>query len=105
MALGYLMGALGHHLFPNRATSDGCANVYYYICWAISYPSMSASNLLWLKLDGSRAVSTRVMSEGGKYDYGVRPEEVAAAYTFNATSGEVIASGRNCTRCYHARRS
>ena len=51
MSLGYLMGALGHHLFPNRATSDGCANVYYYVCWAISYPAMSISNLAWLKIN------------------------------------------------------
>ena len=54
MANAYLMGALGHHLFANRAQTDGCANVWYYVCWAISYPSMSASNLLWLRLSRSR---------------------------------------------------
>ncbi|GMH52227.1 hypothetical protein TL16_g01186 [Triparma laevis f. inornata] len=56
MAVGYLAGALGHHAFPNRASSDNCANKYYYLCWAISYPTMSFSNLLWLKLDASRAL-------------------------------------------------
>ncbi|GMH54831.1 hypothetical protein TrST_g3689 [Triparma strigata] len=56
MSIGYLAGALGHHAFPNRASSDNCANVYYYLCWAISYPAMSVSNLLWLKLDASRAL-------------------------------------------------
>lgn len=59
MANGYLMGSLGHHLFANRAQTDACANVWYYLVWAISYPSMSASNLLWLQLARSDARAAR----------------------------------------------
>ena len=29
------------------------------MCWALSYPAMSCSNLLWLKLDGSRALFSK----------------------------------------------
>ena len=59
MSNGYLMGSLGHHMFANRAQTDGCANVYYYVCWAISYPSMSGSNLLWLMLGFSENPNKR----------------------------------------------
>ena len=48
MAVAYLMGSLGHHVFANRAITDQCANTWLYMAWAIAYPCGSVSNLAWL---------------------------------------------------------
>lgn len=50
MALGYLTGGLVHHLFAERASSNDCANRYFYPIFCISYEGMVLSMWAWLHI-------------------------------------------------------
>ena len=47
MACGYLFGALGHHAFPYRASTDLCGLRSFYAVWLLAYASQCASCVSW----------------------------------------------------------
>ena len=46
---GYLFGALGHHVFPNRAFDSPCGDHYFYWVWIAAYTCQGLSCICWLK--------------------------------------------------------
>ena len=55
---GYLFGALGHHVFPNRAFDSPCGDHYFYWVWIAAYTCQGLSCICWLKR-ADRCTSTR----------------------------------------------
>lgn len=49
MSGGYLFGALGHHIFPNRAIDSPCGDHGFYLSWFAAYTFQSLSCICWLK--------------------------------------------------------
>ena len=48
MCIGYLLGGLVHHLFPNRASNSQCASGWFYVLFPLSYLAMIYSGWAWL---------------------------------------------------------
>ena len=49
MSGGYLFGALGHHVFPNRAVDSPCGDHGFYAVWIAAYTCQALSCVSWLK--------------------------------------------------------